>query len=163
MKKQLLSILIAVLFLSSCSISKAVREQRNTLSGTWILDNVGYENNQGSFKAVLFDDADAICFEGSEWYFRDNNSTGRYTLQDGSLCTGGDRYIRWSVVERPENYTNQLQFKFINAKNKDIGGGLGYRLNIASLTSQNMTLKSNNRVGGEMVTVVYEFTKKSNN
>jgi len=160
MKQSIAGILLAAFLLCSCSISRAVREQRETLSGTWNLDNISYEGNQGSFKAVLFDDADAICFEDSEWYFRENNSTGRYTLKDGSLCTGGDRYIRWSIVERPENYTNQLQFKFIDAKNKDIGGGLGYRLNITSLTPQSMTMKSNTRVGSEMVTVVYEFTKK---
>lgn len=163
MIKTTLGVLVCSLLLFSCSISKEVREQRNTLSGTWSLDNVSYENNQGSFKAVLFNDADAVCFEGSEWYFRDNNSTGRYTLNDGSLCTGGDRYIRWSVVEQPESYSNQLQFKFIDAKNNDIGGGQGYRLNIASLNPQTMTLESNASVGGENVTLVYEFTKKSNN
>lgn len=163
MRKSIFGVLACGLLLYSCSISKGVREQRDTLSGTWSLDNIAYENNQGAFKAVLFNDADAICFEGSEWYFRDNNSTGRYTLNDGSLCTGGDRYIRWSVVEQPQSYSNQLQFKFIDDKNKDIGGGLGYRLNITSLTPQNMTLKSNTNTGGENVTVVYEFTKKSNN
>lgn len=112
---------------------------------------------------MLFNDADAVCFEGSEWYFRDNNSTGRYTLNSGSLCTGGDRYIRWSVVEQPQSYSSQLQFKFIDEKNNDIGGGQGYRLNITSLTPESMILKSNTTVGGENVTLVYEFTKKSNN
>lgn len=160
MKKTILGVLAMAIFLQSCSISKGAREQRDTLSGTWTLDNISYENNPGAFKAVLFNDADAVCFEGSEWYFRDNNSTGRYTLTEGSLCTGGDRYIRWSVVEQPESYSSQLQFKFIDAKNKDISGGQGYRFNIASLTSQSMTLKSNTVVGGETVTVVYEFTKK---
>jgi hypothetical protein len=163
MRKSILGVLACCLLLYSCSISKGVREQRDTLSGTWSLDNIAYENNQGSFKAVLFNDADAICFEGSEWYFRDNNSTGRYTLNDGSLCSGGDRYIRWSVLEQPQSNSNQLQFKFIDDKNKDIGGGLGYRLNITSLTPQSMILRSNINSGGENVTVVYEFTKKSNN
>lgn len=160
MKKTLIGILLCGLFLYSCSISKAVRDQRNTISGTWNLDNIAYENASGSFKAVLFNDADAVCFEGSEWYFRDNNSTGRYTLTDGSLCSGGDRYIRWSVVEQPQSYSNQLQFKFIDDRRKDVSGGLGYRLNIVSLSSQSMTLKSNTVVDGETVTVVYEFTKK---
>jgi hypothetical protein len=163
MKKVIIGVLAIGLFLYSCSGSKAVREQRNTLSGTWSLDDISYENNQGSFKAELFNDAEAVCFEGSEWYFRDNNSTGRYTLNDGSLCTGGDRFIRWSVVEQPQSYSNQLQFKFIDAKNNDIGGGQGYRLNIDNLSPQSMTLKSNASVGGETVTLVYEFTKKSNN
>lgn len=163
MRKSIFGMLLSSMLLYSCSVSKGAREQRDTLSGTWSLDNVSFENNPGSFKAVLFNDADAVCFEGSEWYFRDNNSTGRYTLSDGSLCTGGDRYIRWSVVEQPQSYSSQLQFKFIDEKNNDIGGGQGYRLNITSLTPESMVLKSNTTTGGENVTVVYEFTKKSNN
>jgi len=160
MKKTIFILAVAVLFVSSCSVSKSARSQRNLLSGTWNLDNVSYENNTGNFKSVIFNDAEDICFEDSEWFFRDNNSTGRYTISASTLCNGGDRYIRWSVIERPENYTSQLQFKFINEKNKDIGGGLGYRLNIASLTEQSMTLKSNVSVDGETVTIVYDFTKK---
>jgi hypothetical protein len=148
------------LLLASCSVSKVAREKRNLLSGTWILEDVSYENNTGNFSAIIFNDAKDICFEGSEWFFRDNNSTGRYTIAPSSLCNGGDRYIRWSVIDRDENYTSQLQFKFIDAKNKDISGGLGYRLNIASLSPSEMTLKSNNQVDGESVAIVYNFTKK---
>ncbi len=160
MLKKSLILIISGLFLASCGISKEVGDQRNMLSGTWILDDVRYENNQGMFKAVVFNDADAICFEGSNWFFRDNNSTGRYTIQQGSLCQGGDRFIRWSVVSNPANYTNQLQFKFIDEKRNDVSGGLGYRLNIAQLTDTQMTLKSNVTVDNKPVTVVYEFTKQ---
>lgn len=160
MFKKSLILISTVVFLSSCGISKEVREQRNLLSGTWILNDIRYENNQGMFKAVLFNDADAICFEGSNWFFRDNNSTGRYTIQQGSLCEGGDRYIRWSVVSNPANYSNQLQFKFIDAKRNDISGGLGYRLNISQLTESEMTLRSNVTVEGKTITLVYEFTKQ---
>lgn len=160
MKKAFLLLSAMALLSVSCSVSKSARSQRNLLSGTWNLDNVSYENNTGNFKSVIFNDAEDICFEDSEWFFRDNNSTGRYTISPSTLCNGGDRYIRWSVVERPENYTSQLQFKFINEKNKDIDGGVGYRLNIASLSEQSMTLKSNVSVDGESVTIVYDFTKK---
>lgn len=147
------------MLLSSCSVSKGARDQRNLISGTWMLENVSFENNEGTFKAVLFNDADAICFEDSKWFFRDNNSTGKYTIKDGSLCSGGERYIRWSVQERAENYNSQLQFKFIDEKSKDISGSVGYRLTIANLTPQEMILKSNVSVDGEAVTVVYEFNK----
>ena len=160
MFKKTLILLAFGIALSSCGISKEVREQRNLLSGTWILNDVRYENNTGMFKAVLFNDADAICFEGSNWFFRDNNSTGRYTIQSGSLCQGGDRFIRWSVVSNPSNYSNQLQFKFIDEKRNDVSGGLGYRLNIAELTATDMTLKSNVMVDGKNLTLVYEFTKQ---
>ena len=159
-KKSFLLIAVMGIFLSSCSVSKSARDQRNLLSGTWNLDNVHYENNSGNFKSVIFNDAEDICFEDSEWFFRDNNSTGRYTIRQSTLCQGGDRFFRWSVVEPSQNYSSQLQFKFIDENRKDISGGYGYRLNIVSLTPQNMTLKSNVAVNGQPVTIVYEFSKK---
>lgn len=159
MKKHFLWVFLPFLALQSCSISKEVRQQRNLISGTWILTDISYENNEGSFSATLFNDADAICFEDSNWFFRDNNSTGRYTIKQGSLCEGGDRSIRWSVLKNPESYSSQLQFKFIDDKRKDISGGLGYRLNIERLTATEMRLKSNVRVDGEAISVIYEFQK----
>jgi hypothetical protein len=153
-------LVIAALLLGSCTLTKSVRSQRNLLSGTWSLDNIRYENNAGNFQAVLFEDAKDICFEGSEWFFRDNNSTGRYTINDGSLCQGGDRRIRWSVIEPQQNYSSQLQFKFIDEKYKDISGGVGYRLNISNLSEQEMVLRSNANVDGGTVTIVYEFSRK---
>lgn len=157
MRKLLLMLCASLFLMASCSVSKIAREQRNLLSGTWTLDNISYENNTGNFQATIFNDAKDICFEGSNWFFRDNNSTARYTIASSSLCTGGDRFIRWSIVD---GSPNQLQFKFIDEKLKDISDGRGYRLNISSLAAQQMTLKSNVSVGSDRVTVVYEFTKK---
>lgn len=160
MKKTFLWFVVMTFLITSCSVSKAAKDQRNLLSGTWTLNDISYENNTGNFKSVIFNDAEDICFEGSDWFFRDNNSTGRYTINSSSLCSGGDRFIRWSVIDRAENYSSQLQFKFIDEKRKDVSGGLGYRLTIANLTEQAMTLKSNVSVDGEAVTIVYQFTKK---
>ncbi len=158
--QKLFLVLVCTTFLvTSCSISKGARQDRNLLSGTWLLNNISYENNSGKFKSVLFNDADDTCFEGSDWFFRDNNSTARYTLKSSNDCRGGDRFIRWSVIERA-GQANQLQFKFIDEKLKDISGGLGYRLDIASLSEQSMTLKSNVSVDGEPITIVYQFSKK---
>ncbi|MFD2585543.1 lipocalin family protein [Croceitalea marina] len=158
-KMKVMSMLILVGLVASCSVSKSARQQRNLLSGTWELNDVSYENNDGAFKSVIFGDAQDICFEGSNWFFRDNNSTGRYTIKNGSLCQGGDRFIRWSVIE-PADRLSQLQFKFIDEKRKDVSGGRGYRLDIANLNEQTMTLKSNVSVDGQPVTIVYEFTRK---
>ena len=156
---RIISMLALVSMIASCSVSKSAKAQRNLLSGTWILNEVSYENNDGAFKSVIFGDAQDICFEGSEWFFRDNNSTARYTIKNGSLCQGGDRFIRWSVIE-PANRLSQLQFKFIDEKRKDVSGGRGYRLDIANLNEQTMTLKSNVSVDGQPVTIVYDFTRK---
>lgn len=160
MKHTFFFMMLTGLLFTSCSVSKSARTQRNLFSGSWTLDNVSYENNSGNFKSVIFNDAEDICFEGSDWFFRDNNSTGRYTISQSTLCQGGDRFFRWSVVEPSQNYSSQLQFKFIDEKRKDISGGFGYRLNIASINEQSMVLKSNVSVDGEPVTIVYEFTKK---
>tara|TARA_R110002167_G_scaffold31099_17_gene102543 strand:+ start:188 stop:661 length:474 start_codon:yes stop_codon:yes gene_type:complete len=157
MNKPFILLLVFAMAVSSCSVSKMAREQRNFLSGTWTLTDVSYENATGNFQSVIFNDAKDICFEGSDWFFRDNNSTGRYTLATSTLCQGGDRFFRWSVVD---GSPNQLQFKRIDEKNKDISGGLGYRLNITSLTTTEMTLKSNATVGADRVTIVYQFNKK---
>ncbi|WP_158978460.1 lipocalin family protein [Cellulophaga sp. L1A9] len=154
----ILSVVCSVL-LSSCIASKAAREKRNLISGTWELTNISFEGKPGSFKSVIFNDALDICFEGSNWFFRDNNSTGRYTIAQSTLCSGGDRYIRWSVIETDYG-TSQLQFKAIDEKNKDISGGYGYRLDIDALSASNMRLKSNVMADGEQVAVVYEFTKQ---
>lgn len=159
MKNIILLISAIAITLSSCSVSKEARAQRNTISGSWILNDISFANNTGNFKAVLFNDVEDICLEGSDWFFRDNNSTGRYTIAPSTLCNGGDRFIRWSVVESGAN-ASQLQFKFIDEKLKDISGGTGYRLNIENLTEQSMRLTSNAMVNGSSVTVVYEFSKK---
>ena len=79
-------------------------------------------------------------------------------LGGGSNCDGAERFIRWSVVDRP-GMTSQLQFKFIDEKYKDISGGLGYRLDIEQLTDQQLRLTSKVAVEGQPLTVVYEFTK----
>jgi len=154
-KKLILLLGIVLIYTTSCSISQANKTYRNTVNGYWTLNNISFEN-AGAFKATLFNDAEAICFEGSEWFFRANNSTGQYNLKSASICDSSTRYIRWSIVE---GSPNQLQFKFTDEKKNDLTGS-GYRLNISTLSEQQMVLKSNTMANGENVTIVYEFTKK---
>ncbi|HEA23384.1 hypothetical protein LCGC14_1613050 [marine sediment metagenome] len=154
------SILFCTLSLSlfSCSTTKQARDDRKTVDGTWTLNDVGYEGSDGDFKAELFDDASAVCFEGSSWFFRDNNSTGSFTIQPGSLCSGGERNIRWSIIDNP-NGGQQLQFKYIDEKKNDINGRTGYRLDVVSIAPSQMVLKSDVTVDGSPVSVVYEFSR----
>ncbi|MBC6998373.1 lipocalin family protein [Cytophaga sp. FL35] len=155
------SIVLGALFLmlASCSLSKEIREQRDTINGTWILQDVSFEQ-EGDFKAKLFNDADAFCFEGSSWYFFENNSTGSYTINGNSgACPTGTRNIRWSVQEDPSG-ANRLQFKYIDEKKNDLYGRTGYGMDIVSLSSGSMTLKSNVNANGEMVSVIYSFNKQ---
>ncbi|MCM4166388.1 hypothetical protein KCTC52924_03321 [Arenibacter antarcticus] len=157
-KKSFFLLLMAVGMLSSCSVSKSAKQDRNTIDGYWMLNSVSYTGSEGKFKSELFNDATAACFEGSNWFFRKNNSTGSYVLANSSDCSQQERFIRWSVVNR-EGMTDQLQFKFIDDKYKDISGGVGYRLDISSLTETQMRLQSKVTVDGSPVTVVYEFIK----
>lgn len=159
MTKNAIVVCIIGMLLFSCSITKQVRENRKLLDGTWTLKDVAYEKIKGDFKAELFDDASAVCFEGSTWFFRNNNSTGSYTISPGSLCSGGERNIRWSIIEN-QGGAEQLQFKYIDAKKNDIDGRTGYRLDVVSLSSSQMTLKSNVTVDGNPVSVVYTFSKQ---
>ena len=158
LRKLIFLVLFTAGLVTSCSVSKGARQDRSVLSGNWILNDVSYQGGQGKFKSVLFNDSDATCFEGSTWYFRNNNSTGSYMLGGGSNCDEAERFIRWSVVERP-GMASQLQFKFIDEKYKDISGGLGYRLDIEQLTDQQLRMTSKVTVEGQPMTVVYEFTK----
>ena len=159
-RRVVLSMALMALLVTSCSISKTARGQRAVIDGAWMLDNIVYENETRALSAVLFNDVRDICFEGSEWFFRNNNSTGTYTITQGSLCQGGERFFRWSVVEDEQNSAGQLQFKFIDQKRNDISGGYGYRLRIVTLTENAMALKSSVTVEGQPVTVLYQFIKK---
>ncbi len=156
-KSSLLTLMVSLL-LFSCSTTKQVRDDRKVVDGTWTLNDVGYEDNEGDFKAKLFDDASAVCFEDSTWFFRNNNSTGSYTIQPGSLCSGGERNIRWSIIES-QGGGQQLQFKYIDEKKNDIYGRTGYRLDVVSISPSQMILKSNVTVDGSPVSVVYKFNR----
>ena len=156
MSKRSLTVLVFSLAFFSCFTSKQVRDDRKVVDGKWTLENVGYEGNEGDFKARLFNDAEAVCFEGSTWFFRNNNSTGSYTIPPGSLCSGGERNIRWSIIEN-QGGGQQLQFKYIDEKKNDINARTGYRLDLVSLTPSQMTLRSDVTVDGNPVSVVYEF------
>ncbi|GGW21776.1 lipocalin family protein [Arenibacter certesii] len=157
-KKSLFVLLLAVGLLSSCSVSKSAMKDRKTIDGYWLLKSVTYTGAQGNFKSQLFNDAPSNCFEGSSWYFRNNNSTGSYVLANSADCGPEERFIRWSILER-DGMNSQLQFKFVDDRYKDISGSQGYRLDIASLSESRMRLESKVSVEGTPVTVVYEFIK----
>lgn len=147
----------ALIFLiTSCSLSKQNKLYRSSINGTWRLNNVSYEGLDGTFSSILFKDADAKCFEGSTWFFRSNNSTGHYRIEKGGNCMLGERYIRWSIQEN--NNAQLLQLKFIDNKKKDLNN-YGFRLTIDYLDEQSMKLHSIANVEGEIVHVVYKFTK----
>lgn len=146
-----------VAFLSfSCSLTKENKLYRSHIKGTWQLTEVAYSGAKGQFSSVLFKDAEEKCFERSEWYFNSNNSTGYYNIIKGQDCTPGQRDIRWSIIS--EGGVQQLQFKTIDAKRKDIND-YGFRLYIDYLDDYTMRLRSNVNAEGEAVNVIYKFQR----
>lgn len=143
----------------SCSLSKENKTYRKNIAGNWTLTNVEYKNNTGSFKATVFNDTDAMCFKGSNWFFRNNNSTGHYAIDKPGGCINGTRNIRWSVYE-PTSGGYQLQFKFTDEKKRDLSP-YGYRLDIIQLNAETMALESKNTVDGEPISLVYTFKRTS--
>lgn len=160
--KFVLTLLGVVLFVScggSSSLGKDNRSMRSTMDGTWELSQVTYEG-EGYYKSTLFNDANAKCFEGSEWFFRSNNSTGTYNLE-GSECSPGIRYIRWSIQNDSEGNPSKFTFKFTDEKKNDLYGGAGYVFDIQSITESTMVITGKESAGGTPVDLVYEFNKKS--
>lgn len=155
--KKIMIVIILLVTLGGCSLSKQNQLYRKTIQGEWILKQVSYEGAQGTFSSVLFKDADAKCFEGSRWLFRANNGTGYYAIQKPGECMVGERYIRWSVYE--ENQKQLLQFKFTDQKRKDLTN-YGFRLTIDFLDDSVMKLHSTVSVEGQIVRVVYHFQKQ---
>ncbi|MCB0445566.1 MAG: lipocalin family protein [Gelidibacter sp.] len=132
-------LLLTLLFLSSCSLSKVEKTTRKTIDGTWTLTNVSYDT-QGVFNTILFNDATTSCFKGSQWFFRSNNSTGSYTILN-SDCPTGVRNIRWSANETSKD-SGMFDFtmKFTDEKKKDLQKNTGYRMKLKYLDANSMQL-----------------------
>jgi hypothetical protein len=163
--KKILYFSFIILFLSACgstqSSSTAAKPSKKTLKGTWKVTNIRFVGKEGLYKARLFDMADSACFKESEWVFIPNNGTGKYTINQGSQCEGLTTRILWSFYE-PGDGTYQLQFKYVDDKNKPIDpANRGYRSNIDTLEENNMTMRVVTTQDGNEFDVVLTFTKIS--
>lgn len=162
MKKNLQSLVIAMLVVftvASCGSSKVVREAQKTFKGDWILNNVTYPGNTGSFNVTLFNEAKASCFENSTWSFVANNNTGTYTIQKPN-CNSGERYFRWNVEEvNAETGNYDFLFKPTDDRNKSLNNNAGFRINLISLTETQMIWEQTVRFEGDDFTIRMEFSK----
>ncbi|WP_224482797.1 lipocalin family protein [Robertkochia aurantiaca] len=154
---KLIVITLGFITLSSCgSLSKENRSSRDLLDGTWELTEVSY-GGEGYFKSTMFNDVDAKCFEGSEWFFRSNNSTGYYNIMDPE-CQTGQRFIRWSIQDA-NGVPTKFTFKFTDEDRKDLYGGVGFAMDIVSLDPSSMVLKTTVNVEDSPVDLIYQFNK----
>ncbi|TSD64182.1 hypothetical protein FFF34_015790 [Inquilinus sp. KBS0705] len=125
---------------------------RGKFVGTWTVTSVTYEGLvEGSVQNV-FDQAAPGAFVGSTWKLT-NSGNGIYTLTNGASQT-----IFWSVYNGGSTGT-QFQFKKLFEGDKAKNVTEGYRLDIASVSSTSMTLKSAVAIGGSNGYVVYTFAK----
>jgi hypothetical protein len=146
-----------VIFLSSCSLSKQNKSYRSAINGSWTLSSITHPNNPGEYTAVLFNVANAPCYNGSTWNFISNNSTGNYTFANPG-CGTDPNYVRWSIYE-PGDGSYYFQFKPIDEKKNSTNDNTGYRLNILSLNDTKMVLSTNVQADGKPFTLNFNFTK----
>ncbi len=157
--KKLLVILTVALLMASCGPSKTAREARKTFDGGWTLDSVTYPENLGTFNVTLLNDASANCFEGSTWDFVSNNNRGTYRVQ-GTDCDGGQRNFIWSVDEEntPDGVYDFL-LKPTDEDYKSTTGNQGFRLNLKSLSGNQMVWEQTVTLDGEPFVIQMNFSK----
>lgn len=156
--KNLAILSLIMLVMTSCSLSKQEKTARKTIDGTWTLTKVTYDS-PGTFNATLFDDTTASCFEGSQWFFRSNNSTGTYNIINAD-CPTGDRNIRWSATEIGKNTGNyDFTMKFTDEKKTDIQKNTGYRMSLNYLDDNAMKLTQTINFEGKPFKINLNFSR----
>jgi hypothetical protein len=148
------------LLLSSCNSSKkATTVSRNSIKGTWTLNQVSYEGLASSerLRLQLLDEGTEACLKGSTWVLP-NNGYGSYTIsQNQQGCLPGQKNIIWSY--RTEADQSIFQYKKLEGgvKAKDISEG--YRFKIISADDNTMVLRSEISYEGKPIYITYSFTK----
>jgi hypothetical protein len=149
----------ALVLLSSCGTKNAVKQTEQIVKGDWTLSTVTYEG-VGEFKSTLLQDVTASCFEGSSWVFIANNNRGVYTIKDSS-CNAGERKFIWTVPGDKNITQGDILLK-ITDDNYKSESNAGYRLEVTSLSENNMTWSLPSTVNGKTVYVNMNFIKNQN-
>lgn len=155
--KKILILFSAVAFLVSCSAPKAVRDSKKVMKGEWVLNSVTH-NESGTYKIVLYDDADLECFEGSTWRFIPNNNTGVYSIGSAG-CAAGDRNFIFTIdqIDAASGYYDFL-LKPTDSRGKS-ETNQGYRMRLAQLSENTMTWEQNLTLDGKPFKLNMNFTK----
>ncbi len=155
-----LSLICALFFLSSCSVSKEARSFKNSIDGKWQLQTVTTEGIMGKVKAQILNEADLNCFVGSNWSFNRNNSLGTYSIsQNAGECVAVTRNIRWSIYEAKDE-PKLFQFKKLDDKLKPVEeGNAGYRFTILKLDDHTMQLRNDISFEGKPASFIYNFVR----
>lgn len=156
----IMSTLLVVVMITSCSTSKQARLFKNNVVGNWQLKTITTEGITGKIKAQVLDEADFNCFVGSTWRFDKNNNLGYYEIsKNGAECVAVKRNIRWSIFDE-DGSPKMLQYKRLDAKYKDIDEGKGgFRFNILQITDNTMQVKSDITFEGKPASFIYNFVR----
>ncbi|WP_340073699.1 lipocalin [Leptobacterium sp. I13] len=158
--KKIKFLIPVMVIVCSCSVSKVERSARNTIDGNWILNDITYSST-GTFNIKMFNDIDASCLEGSNWFFRSNNSTGTYEVTNTG-CPTGIRYIRWAAVETTKGSGSyDFTFKFTDENKRDLQKNTGYRLQLKYLDDNRMRLSQTVTFENKPFIISMNFNRKS--
>ncbi|MFV0593692.1 MAG: lipocalin family protein [Draconibacterium sp.] len=156
MQKKFLILSLAVLLLASCSSTKTVRSSQKGLKGNWTLSSI--TTNQGNIVDIktLFNQASPDCFEGSNWTFVNNNSSGTYVFQNAN-CDAATHSIKWFMED--DGAEVYFLWKFIpeGMKAKDVK--TGYQLKLLSESETEFTLAQDAAFEGKTIKIYYHFTR----
>lgn len=164
MRKQIFSIvslLIAVLLVSSCGAQKkgstnssssisntesgpSASEWKAGVKGRWELKSVERQDIPQSYTVKnIFDEAPVDCFIGSVWDLPGGNQRGSITFNtSGTLCANGAvRTIVWSIFNPGAGAQPEFQFKKIYAGDKASNVTFGYRLNLSYADSDKLVMR----------------------
>ena len=154
MKK--LYVIIVLLILTSCSVSKAVQESKKSIKGNWTLTTINYSES-GVFNVVLLKDSPADCFKGSTWQFIPNNNTGSYTLNN-SICTTGMRHFVFTIEDVNSDGFQGFLLKPTDEKHKS-ETNQGFRFSLLTLTQSEMQLRQTVTLDGKPFNIIMNFSK----
>ncbi|SFH94488.1 lipocalin family protein [Halpernia frigidisoli] len=157
MKNLLLTGIVSVFALTSCSTAKMAQTNRAEflkMKGDWQITSIDYDK---SFKIKPFDEnADASCFVGSNWRFIPNNYSGAYTINGGGSCPTVSQPIKIDVISG-----NQFMFKKLVDGTKAKNVTSGYALDLLNQSTDQFSLQQNIPFEGQNVKVTYNFQRTS--
>ena len=155
MKNLLLTGIIGVSFLTSCSTAKIAQQNHAEflkMKGEWEIASVDY-NKQFHIKP-FGEGADVNCWVGSQWKLIPNNYTGTYSLNGGANCPQLTQPIKFEVVSG-----NTFQFKKIMDGTKAKQNEAGYNLTLVNQSEDYFSLQQTVPFEGENVNVIYNFRR----
>lgn len=134
MKKVLVLFILCGFF--SCKTSKKTNKPqvKTSLTDSWLLKKISFEEANIYDKVILFNDVTNLCFKDSRWQFNSKDAIGTYTIND-LYCSYGKREIAFRFLKKDEK-TGVSDFVF-EVKNKT-GNTKFYRIKVRELSNKTM-------------------------